>query len=129
MNSIRYAVVAGLVLWAIGTALLVLLGRHLFGPDNRVPAAVWGGAIVVLTFLAVYRFSHRILRRAGEASMAEGALIGVFMCTPALLLDGALYAVNQGRYPGLDIAASGAVSATLMLTYAAALVASVTSAR
>jgi hypothetical protein len=78
---------------------------------------------VLVTFVAVYRFSGRILRATKNHTLAQGAVIGVFICTPALLLDGVLYAVNGGRYPGLTISASGMLSATLLLAYAAALVA------
>jgi hypothetical protein len=57
------------------------------------------------------------------------ALLGVSAAVPGLLLDGVLYAISGGRYPGLDDAASGAMTTALLLAYAAALLATLYVAR
>lgn len=129
MKVIRAALVLGLAFWMIGTAVLVPFGHRIFGPDNLVPIAFSSAGIVAVTFAAVYRAGGRILRRSPVANIGEGALLGAFACMPGLVLDGVLYAINGGRYPGLNAAASGAMSATLLLTYAAGLAAALTAAR
>jgi hypothetical protein len=111
----------GLVIWAAATAIFVPLGKFVFGPDNRLPIALSAGLIILATFFGIYYFARRILGRGTSISLERGALLGVCACLPGLVLDGALYAFNGGRYPGLDAAASGAMSAALLLAYAAAL--------
>jgi len=74
-------------------------------------------------------FASGIMRRAESVRFEQGALLGVAACLPGLILDGALYAFNAGRYPGLDDAASGAMCAGLLLAYAAALLAALNAVR
>ena len=110
-------------------------GRHgrirafdhfVFGPDNRVPAGLASGLIVIATFAGVYRLAIRVLRSPAPIHAETGALLGVCASLPGLILDGALYAFDGGRYPGLDVAASGVMCAGLLLAYAAALLATLT---
>lgn len=124
MALIRSALVFGLVVWLVATALFVPLGHFVFGPDNRLPVALSAGCMVVATFAGVYWFALRVLRRETRPSFEQGALLGVAVCRPGLVLDGALYALDSGRYPGLDGPASGAMSAGLLFAYAAALLGS-----
>jgi len=111
----------GLIVWAASTALLVPFGPLVFGPDNRVPVALLAGLLVIATYFGILWFATRSLRRAGPFTVERAALLGVSLCLPGLVLDGMLYAVNAGRYPGLDGSASGAMTAALLLAYAAAL--------
>jgi hypothetical protein len=120
----RRAAVAGVIVWAAATALLVPLGHRLFGPDNAAPVSLWATLIVLGTFGGVVLLARGSLRRTGSGGLAAGALFGAFVCAPGLLLDGALYAFAGGSYPGLGAHASGAMTATLLFAYAAALAAS-----
>ena len=124
MTIARRAAVAGVIVWAAATTLLVPFGHRLFGPDNAPPVALWATFIVLATYGGVVLLARGALRRAGTGGLAAGALFGAFVCAPGLLLDGALYAFAGGRYPGLDAQASGAMAATLLFAYAAALAAS-----
>ena len=126
MKLIRAGALFGFLVWAAGTAFLVPLGRFVFGPENRLPVALSATLLVVATFAGVFAFARRILARDGAPSFEKAALLGVAACLPGLSLDGALYAFNGGRYPGLDATASGAMSAGLLFAYAAALLATLT---
>ena len=129
MNLARSGLIFGIVIWAAATALFVPLGHFVFGPDNRLPAALTAGLVILATFAGVNRFATVVLPRGGSVRVEQGAMLGVFACMPGLVLDGALYAFNGGRYPGLDDAASGVMSAGLLLAYAAALLATLSAAR
>ena len=125
MKLVRSGLVLGIVLWAAATAVFVPFGHFVFGPDNRVPAGFASGLIVIATFAGVYSLAIRILRPIARIRAEAGALLGVCASLPGLVLDGTLYAFNGGRYPGLDVAASGAMCAGLLLAYAAALLGTV----
>jgi hypothetical protein len=129
MNLVRSGLIFGLVVWAAGTAAFVPLGRFVFGPDNRVPVALSATLIVFATFAGVFAFALRAFAREPQPDFEKGALLGVCACVPGLVLDGALYAFNFGRYPGLDAPASGAMSAGLLFAYAAALLAALGAAQ
>jgi len=129
MTLVRAGLVLGLVIWAAATALFVPLGHLVFGPDNRLPVPISAGLIVVATFFGISWFAIAILRREHAPGLERGALLGVFTCLPGLILDGALYAFNSDRYPGLDGLASGAMSAGLLFAYAAALLGTLNAAR
>jgi len=118
----------GLAIWAAATAIFVPLGKFVFGPENRLPIALSEGLIIVATFFGIYVFASRILRRGTAISVERGALLGVCACLPGLVLDGALYGFNGGRYPGLDATASGVMTPALLLAYAAALAATLSAA-
>lgn len=118
----------GLVIWAAATAIFVPLGKFVFGPDNRLPIALSAGLIILATFFGIYYFALRLLRRGESITVERGALLGVCTCLPGLVLDGALYGFNGGRYPGLDAAASAAMTPALLLAYAAALAATLSAA-
>jgi len=119
----------GFIVWAAATAFFVPWGHLVFGPDNRLPVGVSASVIVGATFFAVYWVARGILHREHVSSLEHGALLGVLACLPGLILDGGLYALNSGRYPGLDGSASGAMSAGLLFAYAAALLATLYAAR
>lgn len=123
MTTIRSALIFGVVFWIVGTAIFLPFGHRIFGPDNRLPIAIPIVLTVVATFALVFRIARRILRTMPGADAADGALVGAFMCFPGLLLDGALYALGGGRYPGLNAVASGAMSVLLLFAYAAGLLA------
>ena len=123
MTMIRSALVVGFVFWAVATAIFLPFGHLVFGPDNTLPVAVSIVLSVVVTFAFAYAIARRILSRSSNVDAADGALVGAFMCLPGLLLDGLLYALGGGRYPGLDAAASGAMSVMLLFAYAAGLLA------
>lgn len=129
MSLVRYGLIVGFVLWAAATALFVPLGHFVFGPDNQLPVALTSGLIIVATFLGVYWLANRVLRRMHPSGLEHAALLGVFLCLPGLTLDGALYALDAGRYPGLDGTASGAMCAGLLLAYAAALLGTLVAGR
>lgn len=126
---VRSGLIFGTILWVAATAVFVPFGHFVFGPDNRIPAALAAGLIIVATFAGVYWFALRVLRRSGAAQPDAGAQLGVFACLPGLVLDGSLYAFNAGQYPGLDGSASGTMSAGLLLAYAAALLAAFAAGR
>jgi hypothetical protein len=113
----------GLAIWAAATALFVPFGHFAFGPDNRLPVALMVTLVVAGTFVAVSAFARAVLLRNAATTYEAAALLGVSAALPGLLLDGVLYAIGSGRYPGLDDAASGAMTATLLLAYAVALLA------
>ncbi len=129
MILVRAGLVLGLIIWGAATTIFVLLGHFVFGPDNRVPVAVSASLIVVATFFGVSWLAMGILRREHASGLERGALLGVFICLPGLILDGALYAFNSNQYPGLEAPASGAMSAGLLFAYAAALMGSLNGAR
>lgn len=127
MNLVRVGLSIGIVLWAVATAIFVPFGHWVFGPDNRLPVALSAAAIIVATFAGVALLARRVLR--GSGTLERGALLGVLLCLPGLVLDGTLYACNAGRYPGLENDASGAMSAGLLLAYAAALLGALSATR
>jgi hypothetical protein len=129
MNIIRIALIVGFAFWLVGTAILVPSGHQLFGPDNRLPAALWSALIVVATFYGVYRIARRAFMNGAAVTLGDGALFGAFACLPGLVLDAAAYAFGRGLYPGLDAAASGIMTITLLLAYASALLATLYAAR
>jgi hypothetical protein len=129
VNLTRTGLIFGFVIWAIATAVFVPFGHLMLATNGRWPAILTVAAIALATFFGVERFARRVLRRNGSADLEHAALLGVFACLPGLLLDGALYAFNAGRYPGLDDAASGVMTAALLLAYAAALLATLNAAR
>ena len=120
MNYVRSWLVFGLIIWAVATAVFVPFGHLVFGPDNRLPVTLSVSAIVFATFLGIYGCALRIFTRV-PPTLERAALFGLLTCLPGLILDGLLYAGNAGRYPGLDYAASGLMSAGLLFAYAAAL--------
>lgn len=128
MTMIRSASMFGFIFWIAGTAIFLPFGHRIFGPDNTLPIAIPIVLVVVATFALVFRVARRILRSIPSADAADGALIGVFICLPGLLLDGALYALGGGCYPGLNAAASGAMSVLLLFAYAAGLLAALNAA-
>jgi hypothetical protein len=129
LNLIRTGLIFGLVIWAIATAVFVPFGHLMLGSSGHLQAILTIAAIALATFFGVERFARRALQRSGCVDLEHAALLGVFACLPGLLLDGALYAFNAGRYPGLDDAASGAMTAALLLAYAAALLATLNASR
>ena len=129
MRLVRSGLWVGVVIWAAATATFVPLGRFVFGPDNHVPVAFAAGLVVLATFVGIYSLAVRILRSDAAPSLERGALLGVFACLPGLVLDAGLYALNGGRYPGLDGEASGAMTCALLLAYAAALLGTLGAAR
>jgi hypothetical protein len=129
MMLIRSGLCFGVLIWAAATAIFVPFGHIVFGPDNRLPVSLSAGLIIVATFFAVRWFAAGVLGRGAGTTIELGALLGVCTCVPGLVLDGTLYALNSGRYPGLDESASGAMSAGLLLAYAAALLAALDAAR
>lgn len=128
MKLMRLGFVLGFVIWAAATALFVPLGRFVFGPDNRLPVALSTTLIVAATFLALYRIARRVMPNPAERTVERAVSFGACACLPGLLLDGALYAFNGGRYPGLDASASGAMTAALLPAYAAALLGALSAA-
>jgi hypothetical protein len=129
MMLIRSGLCFGVLIWAAATAIFIPFGHLVFGPDNRLPVSLSAGLIIVATFFAVRWFAAGVLRRSSLTTVEQGALLGVCACLPGLVLDGALYALNSGRYPGLDESASGAMCAGLLLAYAAALLSTLDAAR
>jgi hypothetical protein len=121
VNVIRTGLILGIVIWAAATAVFVPLGHFVFGPDNRIPAVASAALIVVATFYGIFALAKRVLAPLGPVTLERAALLGVLACLPGLIGDGTLYVVGAGRYPGLDGAASGSASATLLYAYAAAL--------
>lgn len=128
MTTIRSALIFGFVFWIVGTAIFLPFGHRILGPDNALPIAIPIVLVVIATFALVTRIARRILRTMPSADAADGALVGAFMCLPGLLLDGALYALGSGRYPGLNAVASGAMSVLLLFAYAAGLLAALNAA-
>jgi hypothetical protein len=129
MHLVRLGLGAGVIIWAAGTALLVPFGHWVFGPDNVLPVALSAGVIIAATFAGVLLLARRVLRGTGGALIEKAALFGVLLCLPGLVFDGSLYALNSGRYPGLDATASGVMTAGLLLAYAAALLGALSAAR
>jgi len=129
MNLPRSALAVGFVFWLAGTALLIPMGHRLFGPDNALPAFAWSLLIVAATFFGIRAIARRVFARRRNISIADGALFGAFACLPGLILDAATYAAGRGTYPGLNASASGSMTITLFLAYAAALAAALNAAR
>jgi hypothetical protein len=129
MNLVRSGLIFGFLVWAIATAVFVPLGHAVFGPDNRLPVPLATFVIVLGTFGLANRYAVRVLRGEGEGRLERSALLGVCVCLPGLILDGVLYALGSGRYPGLDGPASGTMSAGLLFAYAAALLGTLDAAR
>ena len=129
MKLVRLGLSAGMIIWAAGTALLIPFGHWVFGPDNVLPVAASTAVIIAATFAGVFLFARRVLRSTTGVLLEPAALFGAVLCLPGLVFDGTLYALNSGRYPGLDATASGAMTAGLLLAYAAALFGALSAAR
>lgn len=128
-SIVRVGLGFGFVIWAAATVLIVPFGHFVFGPDNALPVWLASGVIIAATFAGVYWFSRVLLGRLAATRLEDGGLLAVAVCLPGLVLDGLLYAFNGGRYPGLEPAASGVMSAGLLLAYAAALLGALLAAR
>jgi len=129
MTLVRSGVTIGLVIWAAATAVFVPLGKFILAPGARVPPSLSAALVVLATLAGIHLIARRVLRRDGAPSLERAALFGACACLPGLVLDGALYVVGGGRYPGLDAAANGTMTAALLLAYAAALLGALGAAR